>query len=192
MNKKQIFTIPNILSLLRILLVPLFLWVYLEAQTLQEHLLAAGILAFSGLTDMLDGFIARHYGLITDLGKLLDPAADKLTQACVIVVLALRYPPVICLLVVFAIKEIAMISGGLFLLKKKTTVVSSKWFGKVATTVFYLTMFALVAVPNVPPQVINWTVLINVCFLSFSFFKYIPVFFQLNEPKREEDPSRHS
>ena len=187
MNKKQIVTNPNLLSLLRILLVPLFLWVYLRAETLQEHLAAAGILALSGLTDLLDGLIARHYNMITDLGKLLDPAADKLTQASVIVALTLRYPPVIILLVVFAIKEIAMIAGGLFLLKKKTTVVSSKWFGKVSTAVFYLTMFALIAVPNVPPQAVNMTVLVNVCFLTFSFIKYIPVFFQLKDPKKNGD-----
>ena len=79
-TKKEIFSIPNILCYFRILLVPVFLWAYFDLQSDKGHLVAAGVLVLSSLSDFLDGFIARKCHMITELGKLIDPVADKLTQ----------------------------------------------------------------------------------------------------------------
>lgn len=77
--KKDVFTIPNLLSLFRLVLIPVYVAIYLNAQELWEYFLAAAILAVSCLTDMIDGKIARHYNMISTLGKILDPIADKAT-----------------------------------------------------------------------------------------------------------------
>ncbi|MCD7894757.1 MAG: CDP-alcohol phosphatidyltransferase family protein [Erysipelotrichaceae bacterium] len=86
-TKKEIFSIPNILSYFRIVLVPVFIYVYFHAESQQDHLLSAGILILSSLSDLFDGMIARRFDMITELGKLIDPIADKLTQLVVAIAL---------------------------------------------------------------------------------------------------------
>ena len=90
--KKDILNIPNLLSLFRLLLIPVYITIYLRAQDKADYFLAASILAVSCLTDMIDGQIARRFNMITDLGKLLDPIADKLTQFALVLCLSLRHP----------------------------------------------------------------------------------------------------
>ena len=90
--KKDLFTIPNLLCYFRILLVPAFLYVFLNAANREDYLFAAGIILIGGITDFLDGFIARKFNMITQLGKLIDPVADKLMQLAIIAVLAIRFP----------------------------------------------------------------------------------------------------
>lgn len=85
---KQILTIPNLLSVFRILLIPLIVWLYCGKQ---DYLLAAWVLLLSGVTDIADGFIARHFHMVSDLGKVLDPIADKLTQTVALVCLLTRF-----------------------------------------------------------------------------------------------------
>ena len=70
--KKDIFTIPNLLSLFRLLLIPVYVAIYLNAKETTDYILAAGILTVSCLTDMIDGKVARHFNMITSLGKILD------------------------------------------------------------------------------------------------------------------------
>jgi cardiolipin synthase len=105
---------------------------------------AFGVLAFSGLTDMLDGFIARHFNQITDCGKLLDPISDKLTQVAVLVALATRYRELLPLVILCAVKETCQAVGGVIMLKRGDSVQGSLWFGKLSTIVFYLCMLVLV------------------------------------------------
>ena len=93
-TKKEIFSIPNILCYFRILLVPVFLWAYFDLQSDEGHFVAAIILVLSSLSDFFDGFIARKCHMITELGKLIDPVADKLTQfvvACTLMYTCLLY-----------------------------------------------------------------------------------------------------
>ncbi len=134
------WNIPNALSLVRILLIPVFLVLYLN----HNDWWAFGVLAFSGLTDMLDGFIARHFNQITDCGKLLDPISDKLTQVAVLIALATRYGELLPLVVLCVAKEICQAIGGVILLKRHSAVRGSRWFGKLSTVVFYLCMLVLV------------------------------------------------
>ena len=89
--KKEILSIPNLLSLFRLLLIPVYITIYLNARTKDDYFLAATSLAVSCLTDMIDGKIARRFNMITTVGKLLDPLADKLTQFALILCLSLRH-----------------------------------------------------------------------------------------------------
>ena len=89
--KKEYFNIPNLLSYLRLLLIPAFVMVFLGATSQRDYYIAALIVLFSALTDLLDGIIARKFGQITELGKVLDPIADKLTQITIIFCLLNQY-----------------------------------------------------------------------------------------------------
>ena len=88
-SENKIFTIPNLLSFLRICLIPVIIWLYL----VKDNSIWAGFaLIFSGVTDVLDGYIARRFQMISDFGKVLDPVADKLTQAAILICLSIRFP----------------------------------------------------------------------------------------------------
>ena len=104
--KKEIFTIPNILSLFRLALIPLYVSIYLNAKQEADYYLAAAILAVSCLTDLIDGQIARRFDMISTVGKVLDPFADKVTQFTLVVCLATSVNELYCDLSV-AITELA-------------------------------------------------------------------------------------
>ncbi|MHC1747360.1 MAG: CDP-alcohol phosphatidyltransferase family protein [Cellulosilyticaceae bacterium] len=176
MSKKEIFSIPNILSAVRIALIPVFVVIYMNATTHEAFYAAAGVLLLSGITDLLDGYIARHYNMITDLGKVLDPLADKLTQGTVAICLAMHIQRMGILLGAFVIKELIMIIGGAFLIGKGAKLDGAKWFGKLATVIFYFVMFLVVAVPNMERSVINILIMISLGFMLFAFGMYVPEF----------------
>lgn len=139
-NASRIITVPNGMSVLRILLAPVFAAFYLNG-----NLPAAVItLVISGVTDMLDGLIARRFNQITDLGKMLDPFADKLTQGVVALCIAIRFPSIRPLLLLFILKELLMLSCAVVLLKKHKRPCAAKWYGKVATVMFYMSVSAIV------------------------------------------------
>ena len=104
--KKDICSIPNLLSLLRLILIPVYITIYLNARESADYYLAAGILAVSCLTDMIDGKIARRFNMISTAGKILDPLADKLTQFSLILCLASAYPILWYLVALFFVKEL--------------------------------------------------------------------------------------
>ena len=108
-KRDQILTIPNLLSVIRLLMIPVIVWLYCEKQ---DYVAAAAMIILSGLTDIADGIIARKFNLVSDLGKILDPVADKLTQAALIICLIDKFEWMRWLFILFAIKEIVMgISG---------------------------------------------------------------------------------
>lgn len=174
-------SIPNILSVIRIALIPVFLAVYINAESQPMFLLSGIILLVSGITDLLDGYIARKYNMITQLGKLLDPFADKLTQAAVCLALAVRMPQMVYLLILFIAKELLMLSAGIFLIRKKIIITSSKWFGKLYTVVFYAIMLSIISFPITNPTVVFWLLAGVACFMLFSFAMYVPIFFNLKK-----------
>lgn len=154
LTKKDILTIPNVLSFLRILLVPLILYLYC---ILKNPFATAGVILFSAFTDIVDGRIARRFHMISDFGKFIDPVADKLTQVAMIVCLILCFISALrwqlcALLALFVVKELLMFVVGAVVLKKTDTVNSSKWYGKVATVVLYIVMLALMVFPKKIPE----------------------------------------
>lgn len=144
--RSEAFSIPNLLSYFRLLLIPLFIMLYLR-----ENFTAALItLAASGLSDVLDGRIARKFNMVTDLGKVLDPVADKLTQCAMMFCVAMRYPAMWWLLGIHVVKELIMIVMGCYVLKKTDTVNSAIWVGKLCTGVIYAVMMLHVIDPYLP------------------------------------------
>ncbi len=140
LNVEWKWNIPNTLSLLRLALVPVFTVLYLT----HHDMLAFAVLMLSGVSDALDGFIARRFNQITDCGKLLDPIADKLTQVMVVICLTTRYTEIWPLAALCLGKEVAQTIGGIILLRGKCEVKGSKWFGKLSTVLFYASMLVIV------------------------------------------------
>ena len=127
--------VPNALTILRFLLIPIIIISCVQGQ----YTVAIVVLTISGLTDILDGTIARKYNLITDFGKLMDPLADKATQISLLTTLFIKGVIPIWILAIVVLKEFCMVSGASFLYGKEL-VVSSKWYGKLATVLFYVAM----------------------------------------------------
>lgn len=125
--------VPNLLTILRFILIP-FIVGYLNEG---NYILAFVFLTISGLTDVLDGFIARKFNFITNFGKLIDPLADKATQISVLTVLTLQNIIPLWILIIVLLKECILIAGASFLYGKDL-VVSSKWYGKLSTVLFYV------------------------------------------------------
>ena len=163
--KKDIFSVPNILSFVRILLIPIFVWLYLTAGTSGEYYLAAAVVVVSGITDFLDGQIARRCNMITEFGKFLDPLADKLTQGTLFLCIALNHPLMWVLLVIWLLKDGFMAIMGLVLLKaKQTKLDGARWYGKVCTAIIYIAVLALLFFPGIfPPESKASIVLILIC-----------------------------
>ncbi len=172
-SRKDLWSIPNILCYIRFLLIPVFIITYIRANDSKGYIQAATVVFFSGLTDFLDGFIARKFDMVTELGKLIDPLADKLTQASLIFVLVVKIKWMFLLLILFVIMQLFMLVAGLVMLKKGTKLNGAKWFGKVSTTVFYATMLGLVAVPTLSLNMTNGLLLVCGAFLLLSFLMYI-------------------
>lgn len=173
-------SIPNILSIIRICLIPIFVITFFMLPK-QYSYIPALILILSGITDCLDGYIARKYNLITNFGKIIDPVADKLTQLAVVISLAIRYKPLIILLFVYLSKEVIMLTGGYILIKSGIKIKSSKWFGKLSTIIFYICTIIMVLFPNL--REINQLSLVIICVSSalFAFVMYIIDYIKINQ-----------
>lgn len=187
---KRILTIPNLMSAARILLVPFFAAFYLRGHVAA----AAAALVLSGLTDMLDGWAARRFDQVTELGKMLDPFADKLTQGVVALCIALRFPAIRPFLLLFIVKELLMLCCAAVLLKKHKRPCAAKWYGKVATVMFYASVAAIVTMDGVglmKPDAINLLAFImlglTAVMMVYAAVKYFKIFRQI---LRDEEPER--
>ncbi|NLC06288.1 MAG: CDP-alcohol phosphatidyltransferase family protein [Erysipelothrix sp.] len=177
---KDIKTIPNILSILRILLIPVFMHRYMTASTELDYKIVAGIVLFSGVTDLVDGFIARRFNQITELGKLLDPVADKLTQLAIIICLITRYHWMKYLFVLFIIKESTMALLGLYFMNRKEMKLDGAgWFGKLSTAVFYLGSIILFFFYDLNINHVNALITIMGIFLIISLVLYVRTYYHM-------------
>jgi cardiolipin synthase len=134
MKKRSVFNLPNLLSLLRLAMIPLLLWLYLDRGA---YLLTAAVVVLSGATDVVDGIIARRYDLITDLGKALDPIADKLTQIAMLYCLGTSFPEIRILLGILIVKEVITGVMSLISIGKTGRVDGAQWHGKLTTVLLY-------------------------------------------------------
>lgn len=178
--KKEVFTIPNLLSLFRLVLIPVYVVIYLNATQMHEYFLAGTILAVSCLTDMIDGKIARRFNMISTVGKILDPIADKLTQFTLTLCLSIEYPILRFVLVLFVIKEGFQGIMGLINLRKGKMLPGALLAGKVCTTVLFLSLIVLVLLPDMRPEIVNAIALMDTAFLSYSFVTYVFAYFGKN------------
>lgn len=171
--KKEITTVPNILSLLRILLIPVYMTLYLNAETPKEYYLAGFVLALSCLTDAMDGKIARHFNMVSNLGKILDPLADKITQLTLTFSLSVRHPALNPVLILLIMKEVFQVSFGIVHLKKGHMLPGALMTGKICTTVLFVSLTLLVLFPSVSERFIRTVACVDMFFLSISFISYI-------------------
>lgn len=179
--KKEVLTIPNILSFFRLALIPVYMVIYLNAQSNADYFIAASILAVSCLTDLIDGKIARHFNMQSHIGMLLDPVADKATQFTLIVCLALNYPFVWFLVVFFVIKEgFQLIVGGITFHKGKM-LNGALLPGKICTTVLFMSLIILVMIPHPSENLVNIFAIIDACFMCVAFIAYILAYFGKNK-----------
>lgn len=168
-SESRVITIPNILSAFRICLIPVIVWLYLGKQ---QYRYAGYVFILSAATDIVDGYIARHYHMISALGKILDPIADKLTQGTVLICLIFRFPLVMMPLFVLVAEEIFMGISGYFVIRKTGCVYGADWHGKAATC-FIFSMIALhVFWPQITPVVSTVSIIACTIMIAVSFLLY--------------------
>ena len=196
-------TIPNWLSFFRIAMIPVFSVLFIK----EMYIPAFIVMIVAAVTDLLDGKIARKYNLVSNLGKILDPVADKLSQMAIVIILIVKFwnNGIKYLLFLFIAKELIMIIGGLFLLSKGLRPSAAEIWGKVATTVFYIFMIAIIAIggdgsalANVEffkPIILSDTVItvmvVIAAILTFvSLFSYVPGFFKQIKENGEDSANK--
>ena len=204
-NLKDLFTnwntIPNWLCFFRIACIPVFTTLFIKGMYIPAFI----IMIVAALSDVFDGKIARKYNMVSNLGKILDPIADKLSQMAIVIILIvkfwdgyLRY-----ILFLFIVKELLMICGGALLMSKGLRPVAAEVWGKAATVVFYTFMIIIIAIggegcalENIAffrPFILNNTVItvmvvIAAVFAFISLFGYAPGFIhQIKENKQNAD-----
>ena len=189
--KKDILTIPNLLSLFRLVLIPVYIVIYLNAQDMADYYIAGGILAVSCLTDAIDGKIARHFNMISTLGKILDPLADKVTQFTLIVCLAIRYPVLWLLVGLFFVKEIFQLIAGFLTLRKGKMLTGALLAGKISTAVLFVSLILMVLLPNLDPKVVQIITLVDCAVVLISFIGYARTYYthspMIRELEKHED-----
>lgn len=175
--KKEIFTIPNLLSLFRLALIPIYVSIYLNATETHQYYLAGGILAVSCLTDMIDGKIARHFNMISTVGKVLDPLADKVTQLALTICLSIRYPVLRNVLLLFLIKEIFQLIAAVINFHRGKMLPGALLMGKICTTVLFVSLTVLVLFPDLNANLVYGIAVLDSAFLVVTFISYILAFF---------------
>lgn len=177
--KKEILTIPNLLSLFRLVLIPVYVILYLNAVTPTDYAVAAAVLAVSCLTDMADGKIARHFNMISTVGKLLDPVADKATQFSLLLCLAIEFPVLWSLMGLFIIKESFQLIAGWIAYRKGRMLKGALMSGKICTTVLFLSLIVMVLCHHsLTPPVIHIVTLIDGLFMLVAFIHYAMTYYK--------------
>ena len=174
--KKEILTIPNLLSLFRLLLIPVYVIIYLNATETMHYVVAGMILAVSCLTDMVDGMIARHFNMMSTVGQVLDPLADKATQFTLTICLAIKHPVLWILACLIFVKEIFQLVVSYIFFRKGKMLSRALMAGKICTTVLFLSLILMVLNPNFSENVINIFLIVDCAFLLFAFASYALVY----------------
>ncbi len=180
--------IPNTLTIIRLFMVPAFVLFYVMGN--YEHWpyglpIAAILFALAGITDVLDGYIARKYNQITDFGKLADPLADKMMQLAAIGCLSFSGKLSVWVFIVFVVKEIALLLGSARLLAIHKYVVYSKWSGKIATVILFIAIIFIIWM-DIPYVWANRLMLVCVVLTLVAFFNYIQIYFKVKENIRQK------
>ena len=167
--RKKVFTIPNILSMVRIALIPLIVWLY---HFKNDSAAAAVVVIASGVTDVVDGFIARKFNMISDLGKALDPVADKLTQTATLMCLLFQFPLMWLPLSLLVVKEFISGIWRLIVFHRTREVRGAKWHGKVSTVLLYGIMLLHILWPSIPGTYSSLSIVLCTLMMILSFLLY--------------------
>ena len=178
-DTRKILTIPNLLSMFRVVLAGVFALIFFQAKSRADFYWSVGVLALSGLTDFADGKIARRFHMVSELGKVLDPIADKITQAVVALCLCWKYPGMKLLLAVLVVKELGQGLYALYMYRITGNKYSSMWCGKITTFYLYAMMVLMLLVRSLPDPSTLLLILIGVGLLIWSFVSYLKAFRQI-------------
>lgn len=180
--KKDLFTIPNWLSLFRLLLIPVYVVIYLNAEESVDYAIAAAIFAVSCLTDAIDGKIARRFHMISTIGKFLDPVADKATQFTLIVCLAIKHPvhnPMLWVLAgLMIIKESFQLIAGIIQFRKGKMLTGALLSGKICTAILFISLIVMVLMPELNNIVVTVITVIDAVFMLISFAHYAVTYYK--------------
>ena len=190
--KKELLTIPNLLSLFRILLIPVYVVIYLNASQPVHHYIAGGILALSCATDLIDGKIARHFNMVSTVGKILDPLADKATHFTLILCLAIRFPVLWTIVGLFVLKESFQLTAGILTLRKGKMLTGALFSGKVCTVVLFMSLIFLVLMPELHNGTIIAVAVVDGIFMLISFADYIRTYSRCTPMIQELDNKKTS
>ncbi|MBE6947015.1 MAG: CDP-alcohol phosphatidyltransferase family protein [Ruminococcaceae bacterium] len=186
--KKDVFTIPNMLSLFRLLLIPVYIVIYLNADSDVDYYLAGAILAVSCLTDLVDGQIARHFNMISTVGKVLDPLADKFTQFALIICLVIKYPILLGMMILFIVKEIFQLVAGFVALHKGKMLNGALISGKISTTVLFISLIVLVLFPSIDAKYVEIIMWVDTAVLLIAFAHYAITYFTNGSMIKDVEP----
>ena len=181
----DLVTIPNLLSYMRLILVVPFVYFFIRGlyDDPRHYITAAVCIGVSGLTDCFDGLLARKLNQVTSLGKILDPLADKITLIAVAVCMVIYIPALLPLMLILFVKDFTMLICGLVLLVKKIPLPASRWYGKVATVVFYISVTVIIFLKAVyqyeNPNLVLVLFCITAAIMVFALFKYSKMFLDL-------------
>lgn len=188
---KDLMTIPNAISFIRILLITPFVAFFIAGKYItKDYTPAIIILAISGISDIFDGMIARKFHQESELGKVLDPLADKLTLIAVGVCLIFIEPYVLPLMIIMVLKDILMIIGGTIIINKGVIPPKSSWYGKASTFMFYISCGLVVsmAIFDFRNETISLTVLgVTAGMMIFSLVNYMIIYFRIQKQLKEKD-----
>lgn len=163
--------IPNILSFLRLCMVPAFIICYFKYTVGWKVFISAGVYMIAWLTDVLDGYLARRNGWITDLGKLLDPLADKLMQLAAALCFSADNLIFLIVVIPLLVKEFGMLFASLKIMEKRDVVVASNWYGKLTTVLLFVCAFTRIIIRR--NAVLDITLAISMLgLMAFSLFMY--------------------
>ena len=179
--KKELLTVPNFLSLMRLLLIPIYVRFYTNATQASDYYLSAAVLCISYLTDFADGKIARHYNMISNVGKLLDPLADKLTQFALLYTLSRRHRILLPVMILFLIKETLQCALLMVFARKGLFLSGALFAGKLCTAVLFASLLVLVIFPQIPANVLRVLVISDILFLLSSLTGYLRAYFGDNQ-----------
>ena len=184
---RYLFTIPNILSYLRIVLIAPFVVLFLRT----KYIPAAVCLCVSGLSDCVDGFLARKLNQVTRLGKMLDPIADKLTLLAVGICITIAQPMVLPVVIILIVKDLLMLVGASVMLRKKVMPCAAEWYGKLGTVFFYISVVAIV-IFDIILKVENFAVVslvllsVTACVMIYSLIRYYQIFRDMMKKVKEK------
>ena len=175
LTKDQIFTIPNAMSVLRLVLIPFIVSTYWNGRPV----LAVILVAVSALSDIFDGVIARKLNMVSDLGKFLDPLADKFTHAALLICVSLTNRHVWGLFVLLAAKELTMFTVGLLVFRRRDHVQGAQWHGKLCTVIVESSMMLLMLFPQIPAGKADLLLELCAAVMLFSLVMYLLAYARL-------------
>lgn len=170
---REYFSIPNIMGYFRILLVGVYMILFYRTLDGAPYWPVIATIVLSGLTDFFDGKVARHFNMITEWGKMLDPIADKITIGAIILSLTFKYPIVTVMVALYVVKEGFMAVAGVISIRKGHKIEGAMWYGKVCTFGTYLILIALLLIPDMPMVFVNALIMMNMAIMLFTFVSYI-------------------